>query len=171
MKGTLSQFINAIPDSTMARKLQFVLEALCDRMACAMLASAAIVINGASAVFPKTGATAVYALVSNALVAIGAGTALPSPVGTVAQNTFNVFCYYIDVAGALTVLMGTPATTLAGVVFPDPPQGKTMIGGFSVNPTTASFIGGTTALDAANTNVVYFSPVGAFDPSIFVGNF
>lgn len=171
MNGTISQHLLNIQEPIVRRAVQFILEALADRFASCMLGSAAIVISGASGTTAKTGAVAVNAIASNSLVNIPAGTVLPALVGTVAQNFFNVYVFYIDNAGVITVAMGTPAATLASVIWPNTPQGKAIVGALTANPTTAPFIGGTTALDAANTNVVYISPVGAFDPSIFVGNF
>jgi hypothetical protein len=92
---------------------------------------------------------------------------LPALVGTTLINTFNVYVFLLSTAG-FTSVIGTAGTTLGGVVWPNIPLGSTIVGALTVNPTTASFIGGTTALDAANTNVVFISPVGAFDPTLIV---
>lgn len=172
MIGTVSQWLNGIPDSQQRKNLQIIFNALADRYGACMLGSAGIVINGAGNANARTGATPVYAVAGNngnGLVNIPANTVLTVPVATTPQNTFNVCVFYISVAGTITGAWGTPAPTLAGVVWPNTPVGQAIIGGFTVNPTTAAFIGGTTLLDAANTNVVYFSPQGAFDPSVLLG--
>jgi Lhr-like helicase len=54
---------------------------------------------------------------------------------------------------------------LAGVKFPEFPEGKTLVG-FLIITHSSTFTGGTTALDTATT--VYVSPVGAFDPNILL---
>lgn len=128
---------------------------------------AGLVISAASNPAAKTGASATYCLAHGVPVAIPAATAL-TLVGTTPQNTFNVYAFDVDQAGNITCSMGVPAATLAGVVFPPRLQGQARFGLIFVNPTAANFVGGTTALDAANTNVVYVSPTGSFDPSVIV---
>lgn len=171
MQDTIARYLAAIPDSQMRRFVQIVINALADRYASCMLGSAGIVIKAAGNIDAKTGASATIAIAGNTMLNIPAATNLVTYVGTTLQNTFNVYVWYVDNTGTISSAMGTAATTLAGVVWPNTPPGKAIVGGFTVNPTAANFVGGTTLLDAANTNVVYFSPQGAFDPSIFVGNF
>ena len=65
--------------------------------------------------------------------------------------------------------MGSGASTLGAVKFPDVPLDKAIVGFIIVNPTgTGDFVGNTTALDDATAvpNTVYVSPIGAFDPTI-----
>jgi hypothetical protein len=49
----------------------------------------------------------------------------------------------------------TQGATLAAVVMPVIPVTDAVIGYVRLNPTAANFVGGTTALDAANTNAIY----------------
>jgi len=169
MQDTIARYLAAIPDSQMRRFVQIVINALADRYNSCMLGSAGIVIKGAGNIDAKTGATATAAIAGGTMLSIAAATNLVTFVGTTSQNKFNVYLWYIDAAGTITSAMGTEGAALANVVWPSPPQGKALIGGFTVNPTTAPFVGGTTLLDAANTNVVYFSPQGAFDPTVILG--
>lgn len=173
MQDTISRYLTNMPDVRVRRAIQFLMIALADRYNAQMLSPAAIVITGAASANAKTGANAVLALTNSgnasALVSVAAATSLVPFVGTTLINTFNVYVFYVDTAGTVTAAMGTAATTLAGVVFPQMPQGKACIGGFTVNPTAGSFIGATTALDAVNTNVVFFSPVGPWDPTVLLG--
>mgnify|MGYP000190890707 CR=1 FL=1 len=168
MQDTIARYLINVKDPISARALQIIINAVADRLASAMLGSAGIVIFGAASPNAKTGAVAVYAVSANSLVNIAAATVLTPNTGTTLINTFNVYTFYIDNAGVITAGVGVAGTTLGGIVWPNTPQGKAMIGGFTVNPTAASFVGATTALDAANTNVVYFSPTGAVDPSILL---
>lgn len=172
MKNTIMKFLNNVRDGSSRFAIQRVVNPLADRYGACMLGSAGIIISGAAAVTAKTGAVAVLALANNSIaaatVSIAASTVL-TPVGTTLINTFNVYVFYVDNAGVITTSMGTPATTLGAVVWPLTPIGKAIVGGFTVNPTSASFVAGTTALDAAATNVVYFSPTGAFDPTVLTG--
>lgn len=167
MNGTIATQISVVNDDFTKRALRRTLGAIANVISSQMLASAALLINAGASPLAKTGATAVNASVNGRLVAVPAGTVLPALVGTTLINTFNVYVFLLSTAG-FTSVMGTAATTLGGVVWPNVPLGSTIVGAFTVNPTTASFIGGTTALDAANTNVVFISPVGAFDPTLIV---
>jgi hypothetical protein len=168
MIETITRFLNTVAASSDRRALQPVLSAIGDRLSSQTLGSAALVIKAGTSALAKTGASATSAIAGGVLRSIAAATDMAALSGTTAQNKFNVYCFYIDAAGTLTTLMGTEGATLATVVFPQTPVGKAMIGFITVNPTSAAFIGGTTALDAANTNVVYVNTQGAFDPTVLV---
>ncbi len=175
MNDTIQRDLQAVAANTDRYSLQRVINPLADRSSACMLGTAAIVISAGGAATAKTGASAVYALTTSSsgakssMVSIAAATVLTPNTGVTLISTFNVYVFYIDSAGTITSAMGTAATTLAGVIWPPTPVGKAIIGGFTVNPTAGSFTGNTTLLDAANTNVVYFSPVGAFDPTVLTG--
>ncbi len=169
MFDTIARYLTNIADQPSRRATQFIVNVIGDRMCSCMISSAGLVINAGASPLAKTGASACNAVATNALIAIPAGTVLPALNGTVAQNTFNVYVFYVNQSGAFSSAMGTAGLTLGSIVWPNTPQGSAIVGALSVNPTTAAFIGNTTALDAANTNVVFMSPVGAFDPSIVVG--
>ena len=71
------------------------------------------------------------------------------------QNFFNICLLCMDDAAAMQIGVGTEAALLANVVLPDTPADSCVVAQVSVNPTTANFVGGTTALNAANVNAVY----------------
>lgn len=137
-----------------------------------LLSTGGLRIKGAASALANT-ATAFYALALTSagvptLVTKAANTDMAALSGTVANATFNVFCYFIDSAGVLTTSMGTAGATLAAVVFPTFPAGKACIGFTIINPTgTGGFVGGTTALDDATVvpNAVYINTVGPFNPT------
>ena len=65
--------------------------------------------------------------------------------------------------------MGTEGATLVAAIPPPIPDGKTVIGYVTINPTgTGNFVGGTTNLDAATEvpNAVFVNTLGPFDPTI-----
>jgi hypothetical protein len=139
-----------------------------DRLASQTLTTAGLVIKAAASPTVKTGTAAVYATANGVQVTKAGSTDMAALAGTVANATFNVFCFYIDAIGVLSSAMGTAAGILAGVRFPLTPQKKAMLGYIIVNPTgTGNFVGGTTALDDATVipNVVYINTIGAFDPT------
>ena len=168
MIETITRFLNTMAIPSTRAALQPVLAALGDRLSSQTMGSAGLVIFGAASALAKTGASATSAIAAGVLRSIAAATNMAALSGTTAQNKFNVYCFFIDAAGTLTTLMGTEGATLANVVFPPMPVGKAMIGFITVNPTSAAFVGGTTALDAALTNVVYVNTQGAFDPTVLV---
>lgn len=168
MIDTIRRFMAGISDGKEREALRTPLEAIGDRLASQTIHSAALVIFGASSALAKTGAAATPVLANGVLLSVAAATNMAALSGTTAQNTFNVYCFYIDSAAVLTSAMGTSGTTLALVKFPQTPVGKAMIGFITVNPTSAAFIGGTTFLDAASTNVVYVNTIGSIDPTVLV---
>lgn len=106
--------------------------------------------------------TAFKGVVNGLPVQSGASGDFPALSGTVADGYYNVFCFYIDQAGTLSVLMGTAALTLDGVVFPTTPSGKAMCAFITVYTTGAAFVGNTTALDAGTVTVKYYD---GFEPA------
>lgn len=168
MNDTITRYLTSIGDRSDRETLRAILNALGDRLSSQTLGNAGLVIFGAASALAKTGAAAVSAVAGGTLLSIAASTSMAALSGTTAQNLFNVYCFYIDAAGVLTSGMGSAGATLGAVKFPPQPVGKAMIGFITVNPTAAAFIGGTTALDAANTNVVYVNTQGAFDATVLV---
>lgn len=169
MIDTLSRFIGSIRDSLTKDALRVPLNAIADRYSSCMLGSAGLVIFGAGSANAKTGAAPTAAIANGVPLSLAAATVLTPAAGTTSQNTFNVYVFYVDAAGTISSAMGTEGATLAAVKWPQTPQGKAIVGAFTVNPTAGAFVGATTLLDAANTNVVYISPQGAFDPSVLLG--
>ena len=133
------------------------------------LTSAGLVITGAGGTTAKFGASIWYALAGGQLVTKAAAAATAALSGTVANATFNVFCYYCDSSGVITTAMGVAGTTLALVEFPVAPANKALAGFVIINPTgTGPFVGGTTAIDDATVvpNAVFVSPTGGFNNEV-----
>lgn len=168
MIDTISRYLSALPDILAQRSLMAPLRAMGDRFSSRQLTSAALA--GTAVTVPSTGASS-YALVQGVLRNIANSQALAALSGSVANAAFNVFVYYIDVAGTLTTRMGTPGATLAAVKFPEVIEGRSVIGFTIINPTgTGPFVGGTTNFNDATVvpNAVHVSLVGGFDPSILL---
>jgi len=168
MNDTLMRYVNKITDRSNKIALTQLLSPIVDLLSCQSMISAAIV-PSVGAVTTKMGAVDWYGIAKGIPVKITAATVLPALSGTILINTFNVYAYYIDSAGTVTSQMGTAGTTLALVKFPVRPVGKTLVGASLFNPTTGSFIGGTTLADAANTNHVGLNALGGFDQTSLIG--
>ena len=88
---------------------------------------------------------------------------MPALVGTVANLTFNTFSFFMNSAGTLSTVMGTPGTSLATLRLAKKPLDAVQLGFVIINPTgTGPFVGGSTALDDATVtpNAVYVNTVG-----------
>ena len=164
MQNTIVQFLQNVPAGTERRVLQTLFQAFARLSSCVALATAGLVIKAGGGVLAKVGSTAFYATVNGVTVTLAGSTDMPSLVGyNITAAKFNVICFFIDNAAAVTVLMGAEGATAAAVKWPDFPSNKALVGVLLVTHSSA-FTGGTTALDTATT--VYLSPVGAFDPSL-----
>jgi hypothetical protein len=134
-----------------------------DRLKTQTLVSGALAITGGGSATAKIGSTA--QAICNGVLVTKTTTNMPALAGTILQNNFGGWAFYIDSGGNLTSVFLNQGATLAAVTFPAVTAGLACLGYVTLNPTTATFIGGTTLLDAANTNAVYTNTVGAFEPS------
>lgn len=169
MQDTITRYLASVGSEEDRRNLRAIFNPIADRLSSQMLSNSTLVIGTDSNTVPKTGAAISYGVVQGVPVDIPAGTAMPALSGTVTADAFNVYCFFVDKAEALTSAMGTEGATFAAVVFPPFPEGKTLLGFVIINPTgTGNFVGGTDALDDGTVvpNAVYISPVGPFDPSV-----
>lgn len=131
-----------------------------------LLVSGALAIHGSASALAKTAATIHYLIDGQVYSKAAADCAALS--GTVTNATFNVFVFTVNAAGTFHTYMGTGASTLGGVVFPNVPDGEVTVGFVVINPTgTGNFVGGTTALDDATVvpNAVYVNTVESFHPA------
>jgi hypothetical protein len=167
MLATLTQYLSGLAHEGARIAIRPILRAIADRQSSQTLVSPALAISIAGSPLVKTTAAA-YVVANGKTVLVAAGTALAGIVGTVGNAMFNVVCFYVDSTGVTSSLLGTPASSLAGVGFPTPPEGKAMLGFVIINPTVGTFTGGTTALDSTSANAVYVNTVGAVDPSILL---
>lgn len=166
MKAKLRQYLNNVSIRNDRQALETPLKALADRLSCVALATAGLVIKAATSTLAKTGAAAFYGTVKGKLVTIAASTDMPALTGLVITAAkYNVACFYIDDASVVTMKYGTEGAAIANVKFPEPPEGKTLVG-FLLITHSSTFTGGTTALDTATT--VYVSPIGAYDATILL---
>jgi len=166
MLDTMTRYLMGIPDQTSRNTLRFVLTPAIDRLSSQALTSSGLAINGAGAAFAKTGAAAFFATAGGKLVTLAPGTAMPPLTGVVIPaGSFGIVCFFVDSGGNLTAAGGTPAAALSGATWPAFPRGEALVGALVITG-GSTFIGGTTALDAATT--VYLAPSGAFDPTATV---
>jgi len=171
MIDTITRYLAGVAAARDREALAAVLKPIGDRLSTQSLTSAGLVIGGTTKLTARTSASLVYyASVKGKILTKAVSTEMATLVGTVTEGAFNVYCFFIDAAGTLTSAMGTQAATLAAVKFPDFPEGKALVGFIAVQPTTGSFVGGTTALDDGTVipRTVYVSPVGPFDPSVLI---
>lgn len=75
--------------------------------------------------------------------------------GVLAAGESNIWLLCVDAAGAASVIEGTKATTVAGVVLGSPAATVTVVGAVTVTCNSATFTPGTTALSAGTITVVY----------------
>lgn len=168
MQDTMTRHLAGVDNTQTRTALRRILRTLVDRYSSQPITSAGLVIKAGTSTLAKTGAADFYAVAQGVLVKITAATDMPALTGINAPaGGFNVAQFFVDSAGVVTALGGTPAATLGGVVFPEPPLGKALIG-YLIITNAGAFVGGTTALDTATT--VYVSPIGgsAFDPTALV---
>jgi hypothetical protein len=163
----MTRHLAGITEVRWRKALRGILRSVCDRYSSQPLTSAGLVIKAGGSALAKTGSADFYAIANGVLVKIAASTDMPALTGiNITAASFNVVCFFVDAAGVVTAAAGTQATTLGGVVFPEPPSLKALVG-FLIITYASTFTGGTTALDTATT--VYVSPLGAFDPSVLIG--
>ena len=164
MQGTLSQHLALIGAGNDRKAVGAAAENIGGTLNTQALKTAGLVIKAGGGVLAKIGAADFYATVGGRLVKIAAATDMPALTGlAITAAYFNVACFFVDAAGTVTVRFGTEAAAIAGVKFPNFPLGQALVG-FLLITYASAFTGGTTALDTATT--VYFSPTGAFDPTI-----
>jgi hypothetical protein len=157
----MGRYLQSLANVQDAYALQRILAPLVDRYSSQCLTGAGLVINAGGAVIAKTGAADTYALCGGVLVKITAGTAMPVLTGiNISAGAFNVVCFFVDSAGALTAVAGTQGATLGAVGFPQMVPKKALVG-FLIITNAGAFTGNTTPLDTATT--IYISPDGPFD--------
>lgn len=171
MNNSIAQYMASVVDAASRINLQALFNPIGDRLSSKPLSTAGLVIKAGASPLVKTGAAAFYAIAKGVLVSKAAATDMAALSGTVVNATFNVYCFFIDSAGALTSAMGSAGATLGAVKFPALPIGQAFIGFIVVNPTgTGNFVGGTTALDDATVipNVAYISLTAGVDPTVLL---
>lgn len=118
-----------------------------------ILNSGGLAIKGGGLLLAKT--VNVIDFVVNGVLCTLAASDMATLAGTILQNNFGGWVFTVTAAGVLSARFMTQGATLAAVVMPAVPATDAIIGYVRLNPTAANFVGGTTALDAANTNAIY----------------
>lgn len=168
MLTTVRQSMNTMAIAADREALDSVIEAIADRLSSQPLITSGIAIKTGGSTLAKTGAADFYATADGVIVKIAASTDLTALTGLViTASSFNVACFYIDSLAVVSVVFGTEGTTAALVKWPQPPRKKALVGTLLITH-SATFTGGTTALDTATT--VYLPGIAAFDPTIRLGS-
>lgn len=166
MQDTMSRYLQSLANVQDAYALNRILAPLVDRYSSQPLRTAGLVIKAGGGVLAKIGAADYYGVATGVPVTIAASTDMPALTGLVITATFfNVACFFVDSASVVTVAFGTQGATLGALKWPQFPQGKALVGCLIITH-SATFTGGTTALDTATT--VYISPTGPLDPSVLI---
>lgn len=167
--NTLTRWLQAMSAYPWQWVLRRITLPVYDRMTSVALSSAGLVIKAAGSTLAKTGASAATVIANGVLVSIAAATDMPALAGTISQNNYGGWAFFVDSGGNLTSAFMTQASSLAGLKFPQFPVGQACLGFVYLHPTAADFVGGTTALDAASTNAVFVSTTDGFDPYCLIG--
>lgn len=120
---------------------------------------ATLVIKAGSSAVVKSSALFV-AKVEGTAVSKAANTDMSALVGTIADGSAAAWDFYIDAAGTITTSAKTAdaATAAAALaLLPAVPSTKVRIGSVAVATAAATFIGGTTALDAGTATATYYN--------------
>lgn len=161
---TLTRWLEPITDIAHRWAVRRATEPLWDGYSSCALNTAGLAQDTAKV---KIGASDFYAIANGVLVKVAAATDMAVLSGTVVNATFNVFSFFVDRAGTLTSAMGQPSATLGGVMFPQIPKQKALIGFVIINPTgTGNFVGNTTSLSDGTVvpNAVYVNSLGPWNP-------
>jgi hypothetical protein len=124
----------------------------------ALLGSTTLAIGTTSAAAVKV-TNASYALVGGALVAISAAE-VPLTGINVADGASNAVGIFVNAAGVLSAVAGTPHATVAGIVLPQANATRALLGYVIITSSGAVFTGGTTLLSAGTVTDVYINTVG-----------
>lgn len=124
---------------------------------------ATLAIKAGSSAVVKSSALFV-AKVDGTAVSKAANTDMSALVGTIADGSAAAWDFYIDDAGTITTSAKTAdaATAAAALaLLPAVPSGLVRIGSVAVATAAATFVGGTTALDAGTATATYYNATTA----------
>lgn len=118
-----------------------------------LINSGGLAIKAGSSALAKTVNTVDYMV--GGVLCTKAAADMAALAGTITTANFGGWVFTINAAGTLAARFMTQGATLAAVTMPAVPATDAVLGYVRLNPTAADFVGGTTALDAANTNAIY----------------
>lgn len=127
--------------------------------------SGGLAIKAGSSALAKTVNT-ITCVIDGVLVQKAAADCAVLSGATVADGSKNVYVFCVDAAGTFTTLPGTQATTIAGIVWPTIPSNVAVVGYLIVATAAATFVPGTTALDAGTVTATYVNTPFPFDPTL-----
>lgn len=163
MRDTIVRHLIKIGAANDRETMATILQSSAAKVNTGAINSAGLVIKAGASTLAKTGAADCYLTVGGILVKIAAATDMLALTGlTITAAKFNVACFFIDAAGAPSVLFGTEGASIATLKWPDFPINKALVGILLITH-SSTFTGGTTFLDTATT--VYLSPTIGFDPT------
>lgn len=139
--------------------LRSEVDALSTALNTSIIIPATLVIKAGSSAIVKSSALFV-AKVDGTAVSKAANTDMSALVGTVADGFAAAWDFYIDDAGTITTSAKTAdaATAAAALLLlPAVPAGLVRIGSVAVATAAATFVGGTTALDAGTATATYYN--------------
>lgn len=168
MSESIKQRINAARlDGQTKQELRALLEAILADLSASVrysVLSAPTLAIGGGAKQTAQATKPFMANVGGTLVFKAAATAMSAITGNIATGKFGLWAWYIDSAGTITTSAKTADADTAAAAFalmPAVPSGLVQLGAMIVTNSAAQFTGGTTALDAANTTVIYIDAIGA----------
>lgn len=119
----------------------------------------ALVIKAGSSAIVKSSALFVVK-VGGTAVSKAANTDMSAIAGTIADGFAAAWDFYIDAAGTITTSAKTADAASAAAalaLLPAVPTNKVRIGSLAVATAGATFVGGTTALDAGTATATYYN--------------
>ncbi len=146
-------------------ELEPLLDKLQRRLANLVFNSAGLAIKTGGSALAKSVNTITF--VVDGVIAQKAAADMAALSGTtVADGSKNVYVFCVDASGTLTTLPGTQSTTIAGITWPTIVDGTTVIGFLLISTSGATFVPGTTALDAGTVTATYVNTPFPFIPGI-----
>ena len=159
----LSSRLAAISDKTNAANLSKVLTDIYNRLNSALLKTGTLAISATTTKAKTTNASIISA---QGIIRSLAAADMPVLSGIITTGYQNVAVFSVDKDGNAYTQMGTQATTLQGVKFPNVPPTRCILGFVIIaNATGSDFVCNTTALSAASVTTTYVDTLGAFDPN------
>jgi hypothetical protein len=159
----LNPRLAALDSKKDAVNLAKVLGDIYNRLSSVTLKTGTLAISATTTLAKTTNATILSA---QGIIRSFAAADLPVLSGIITTGYQNVAVFSVDKAGTAYTQMGTQATTLAGVKFPNVPSTRAVLGFVIIaNATGSDFTCNTTALSAVSVTTTYVDTLGAFDPN------
>jgi hypothetical protein len=139
--------------------LQADVTALSTALNTSIIIPATLAIKAGSSAIVKT-STLLVAKVDGTAVSKAANTDMSAIAGTIADGSAAAWDFYIDDAGTITTSAKTADAASAAdalALLPAVPAGQVRIGSVAVATAGATFVGGTTALDAGTATATYYN--------------